>query len=154
MRTNYINAACDSVGYCILTENTTDPAVVLKRLLTALRVLSPEAHADADAAALSIPSEALADEGHAWWSSAAADAVMHTIGLALNAHAPKGFALDARGDWLRLGFFPLPEDLLPISGSRYTQEMAPGGFSPGCQDGQGRFGDWPCSSPISGRVEA
>jgi len=104
MPTNHILAACQSSCYCILTEGTNDPSIVLPRLLDALKVVSPECHANIPVH--SIPRDALADETHAWWCSPAADAVILSIVLGLQRHAPEGFIFRAERDWVRLGFFP------------------------------------------------
>lgn len=106
-----IASACATDGYSILTEGTSDPGLVISRLLDALRRLSPEAHELVTATWVSIPADAMVQGTHPWWDLPAADAVLSALVQGLQEHAPDGFFFGAAGDWCRLGYFPLAGDL-------------------------------------------
>ena len=71
---NPIVQACLERGSYTLSAGTLEPAIVLQRLLDALRVLDSDAHRAfvADPTYIAIPTAALHDELDRWWGSDAA----------------------------------------------------------------------------------
>jgi hypothetical protein len=103
-----IHTACVRQGYCVITEGSRHPGIVIGRLLSALRALAPLSAFDDALAVVSgaVSAEALDDDGHPDWDSPAADQALEDLVRAVNSYAPPGFALMPEGEWLRLGFFP------------------------------------------------
>lgn len=100
-----IHRACLEQGYCVLTEGTTHPGIMVSRLLAALRTLAPGMEPAAiDAVSAALGPDALDDEQHPAWDTPAADAAILKLITLLNAHAPEGYALMPEGDWNRLAF--------------------------------------------------
>jgi hypothetical protein len=103
-----IRARCEHAGFCLVSDGSVEPAVIIERLLVTLGALDPEA-LDAfihpEAALLAVPNEAAADPAHAFWDSAEAQALLEGLYAALNRAAPAGFIFACEGEALRLGFF-------------------------------------------------
>lgn len=103
-----IRARCAHAGFCLLSDGSVEPAVIIERLLVALIALDPDA-LDAlihpESALLAVPNEAAADSAHPFWDSAQAQAILEGLYAALNRAAPAGFIFACEGEALRLGFF-------------------------------------------------
>lgn len=101
-----IRRACQVAGCYTISVGTTDPTVVLTRLLDALAILDPEVHrvmTGPEGECAAIPPEALRDESSAWWDTEKADVLLQRLLGALNAAAPEGFAcLYSAGDRFEL----------------------------------------------------
>lgn len=108
MHRQAIHAACARQGYCVLTDGTRHPGIVIGRLLSALRALAPLSALD-DALVVvtnAVSPDALDDDAHPDWDAPAAALALEALVAAVNRHAPPGYALLPEGDGLRLGFFP------------------------------------------------
>lgn len=107
MARTIIHAACERQGYCVLSEGTAHPGIIISRLLTALRRLAPTAEWTAQLAAIStaVSPAALEDTTHPDWDLPAGQRALDGLVQALNAAAPPGFVLCVEGDWTRVGFF-------------------------------------------------
>jgi len=102
-----IHAACQRQGFCLLTADSTQPGVIVARLLGALITLAPGLHPESITASVSaalVPA-ALADALHPAWETPAAQAALSVLVELLNAHAPAGFVVLPEAEWYRLGFF-------------------------------------------------
>lgn len=91
------------MGVYTLSAGSSEPVVVLPRLLEALAALAPAAHAELTAAEgpiAAIPSAALHDGTHAWWSTDDGSGVLLEVMNALTRAAPTGFScvFDPNGD--------------------------------------------------------
>jgi hypothetical protein len=91
---------CRTEGAYPIARLSEDPADVLPRLLAVLAELAP-----APVSVPAIPAAALTDGRHPAWNGGIAEAALVAIMVALNAHAPEGFALIVEGD--AIGFYPL-----------------------------------------------
>lgn len=96
-------------GFAVITEGTSHPRTVIERLLAALRLLAPAAHAQLTAPGgviSTIPEAALARHLHPYWDGDdATEVVMIPLMTALDAAAPPGSRFCCEGDACRLGFF-------------------------------------------------
>ena len=101
--------AVEQQGFAIVSEGSNDPQVVLPRVLAALEIIAPAAHAflTTSGRVSRIPAEALASGQHPFWSSEESDAALAEIFVALDERAPAGTFFGAEGEIanLRLGFF-------------------------------------------------
>lgn len=100
-----IHRACLEQGFCVLTEGTTHPGIMVARLLAALLTLAPGIQPKAlDAVSAALEPDALDDEQHPAWDRPTTEAAIAMLIKLLNAHAPAGFVLMPEGDWNRLAF--------------------------------------------------
>jgi hypothetical protein len=89
-----VTHACSVAGSYTLSAGTTDPALVLQRMMDALSALAPELHCKLTGAGgiyTLIPPEALTDGLSAWWETSDAETLLLSVTTALNQSAPKGF---------------------------------------------------------------
>jgi hypothetical protein len=91
---------CLTEGSYPIARLSEDPADVLPRLLAVLHELAP-----APVSVPAIPAAALTDGRHPAWDGGIAEVALLAIIVALNAHAPEGFALIVEGE--SIGFYPL-----------------------------------------------
>jgi hypothetical protein len=112
-----ITQACQEAGSYTLSVGTMRPAVVVKRLLTALAALDPNAHGritGPEGEYGKLPPDAFYDES-GWWDTEQANAFVLCLIAAINAAAPKGFACSwSHDDRLEL----VPIDPPPTEGVR------------------------------------
>ncbi len=91
---------CRTEGAYPIAKLSDDPATVLPRLLEVLHELAP-----AGLTLAAIPDAALVDGAHPAWNGGAAEQALQAIVVALNAHAPEGFAVILDGE--SIGFYPI-----------------------------------------------
>lgn len=101
-----IRARCEHAGFCLVSEGTNVPVLVVERLLTALMALAPAVFDGllATTALLDLAPEIAADAAHPFWETSEAAAILTEIIAALNRAAPAGFFFGAEGED-RLGFY-------------------------------------------------
>ena len=97
-----IRARCEHAGFFVIADTDALPALVISRMLEALRALAPEMPALPGLDA--IPEAAAGDEAHPWWDSAESATALAELSSELLRWAPPGFTLAVEGDW-HLGFF-------------------------------------------------
>jgi hypothetical protein len=93
---NRIVRECLERGSYVLSTGSLEPAVVLQRLLDALRVVDPDSHQAFQAAGAyaAIPLEALRDELHRWWGSDEALKLVENLIVGIDlSMAPHGFGI-------------------------------------------------------------
>lgn len=83
---NSIVHACLDRGSYTLSAGTLEPAIVLRRLLDALRVIDADSHRAfvASSTYVAIPTDALHDELHRWWGSDAAIQLVENLILRID----------------------------------------------------------------------
>jgi hypothetical protein len=101
-----LSERCERYGFYVVSE-TAVPALILERLLAALRALAPEPVAlpSVDAWRDAVPASARGDEAHPYWAAPATTDALGALFAALGRYAPPGFGFTAEGSWCRLGFF-------------------------------------------------
>lgn len=102
-----IRARCEHAGFFVVSEGTQHPALIIERLLEALRALAagPCRLPLCDAWIDATPEAARSDERHAYWDSDLTTEALTELMVALCEVAPPGFTFANEGPTHRLGFF-------------------------------------------------
>lgn len=122
---------CRVVGSYTLSAGSTDPSVVLPRLLDALAALAPAAHTrltGPSGMVSRVPAAALADGLHEWWSSEGGSDLLAEFMVALTLAAPSGFTctFEPNGDVFALVPAGAESDSQPPVSMR--QSLSPGAY--------------------------
>lgn len=122
---------CRVFGSYTLSAGSTDPSVVLPRLLDALASLAPATHAwlTAPSGVVSrVPPAAFDDGSHEWWSTESGSDLLAELMVALTLAAPSGFTctFEPNGDVFALVPAGVESESQPPASMR--RSLSPGAY--------------------------